>query len=66
MNELTNNSDLQKEALQQSVAVSKLTMDVLKQTKKQLRRWQLGFFALLTLNGLALLLYYLYHAGVIS
>ena len=61
-----NNGDLQKEALQQSVAVSKLTMDVLKQTKKQLRGWQVGFFALAFADCLALLLYYLYHVGVIS
>lgn len=66
MNDVRNNSDLQKEALQQSVAVSKLTMDVLKQTKKQLQGWRAAFISLASADVIALLLYCFYHVGVIS
>lgn len=66
MTQAKTTDELQEEALQQSVAVSRLTMDVLQQTTKQLRIWRAGFVALAILDCFALLLYLCHQMGVIS
>lgn len=66
MTQAKTTDELQEEALQQSVAVSKLTMDVLQQTTKQLKIWRIGCISLAVLDCLALLLYLCHQMGVIS
>lgn len=59
-------AEKENDAFDQSLALNKLSCDLLTVCNRQRRRWQVAFFALLGLDGIALLLYYFHVMGVIS
>lgn len=61
-----NDFEKEQEVLNQSTALNKLTVELLTTANRQCRCWQIAFFCLLGLEGMALLLYYFRTMGEIA